>query len=60
MIDDKFLSTPEVAERLGVSYQTVRNYPARDLPYFQIKRQGKRLYDPRDVADFIERRKVRR
>jgi DNA-binding transcriptional MerR regulator len=60
MTDEKFLSTREVAKLLSVSYQTVRNYPKRDLPYFQNGRQAIRRYDPRDVADFIERRKVRR
>lgn len=59
MIDEKFLSTREVAKLLGVSYQTVRNYPKPELPYFQNGVQGKRLYDRRDIDDFIERRKVR-
>jgi DNA-binding transcriptional MerR regulator len=60
VIDEKLLSTVEVARLLDVSYRTVRNYPKRDLPYFQFKRGGQRRYDPRDVTDFIERRKVRR
>ena len=56
MIDEKLLSTYDVAKVLGVSYQMVRRYPRSELPYTQYKRNAIRLYDPRDVALFQMRR----
>jgi DNA-binding transcriptional MerR regulator len=58
VIDEKFLSTYDVARLLGVSYQKVRRYPRSELPYTQYKRNSLRLYDPRDVALFEMRRKA--
>jgi hypothetical protein len=53
------LTTSEVARRLRRSVATVRAISARDLPYVQLEARGRRAYDERDVARYLEARTVR-
>lgn len=53
------MRTTEVARRLQVSRKTLRAISARELPYRQLKANGWRAYDERDVERYVESRTVR-
>lgn len=57
MADDRLLSLPEAASRLGVSRHTMRAWiRQRRLPFVRLGRRV--LLHPRDVENFIEANRV--
>ncbi|MBW1991956.1 MAG: helix-turn-helix domain-containing protein [Deltaproteobacteria bacterium] len=55
---EKLLNKRQVAEILGVSVHSI-NRIAREVGYVMVGRR-RILFDPRDVEDYIKRRKFRR
>jgi DNA-binding transcriptional MerR regulator len=54
------LTIGEAARALGVVKNSVRSWPASELPYHRIGRRGDRRYRAADVVAYIDARQVGR
>lgn len=55
--DPRYLTTPQVMEVLHIrSRVTLRAYEREGLPFHQLRPNGRKLYDPAQVAAWIDSR----
>lgn len=54
------LTAREVADALGVHYNTVKRLPRDELPYVRAVSRGDRRYHPAHVEAYVERMTRRR
>jgi excisionase family DNA binding protein len=54
-----FMTVRQIADFLGVHYNTVLRIPASELPFFVVGDRGDRRYTKTDVDHYIKRRAVR-
>lgn len=58
MNDGDYISVKAVAQLLGVHDNTVRRIPPAEMPFYRLGHRGDRRYHRRDVARYIESRRV--
>ena len=57
--DQEWLRASEVAKIFHVHVNTVKRLPPKDLPYLRFGSRGDRLYNYKDIEEYIRVRTVK-